>query len=553
MYNWTKFYSSKPMSKKSDKHPLFAFAAVSLLLLNLLGSIPNTALAKMTANQSAHKNSNKPLAGTAAYREVSDSDACYLLNRSTFGPRPGEIQALKSMGFTDYINQQLRPQSIAEAPIVTAYMASEHDLTASPLELYMNYGPPAVKAVVANSFSNSPDDKKDAQKIIRERERDLFKKVAQLRLMRALYSPRQLEEVMTDFWFNHFNVYAQKGLDRFLVGVYEDKAIRPYALGKFRDLLGATCHHAAMLFYLDNWQNSAPNLPGNMPNQPNGPRRFSGLNENYARELMELHTLGVDGGYTQQDVIQLARILTGLGLPPQGRRANAANVDPTMGDFFDERRHDFSDKMLLGHPIKGTGADEIDKALDILAAQPATAQHICYELAQYFVADKPPATLVSKLAARFKQTNGDIKAVLSDLFTSPEFWNPRYRQAKYKNPFRYTVSTLRATNAQPTDYQFIMGFLRQQGMPIYGCITPDGYKNTKEAWLNSDTLLKRIGFATSLGLGRLPQLVYPLPDYTVVGTIFGATLSKNTVRVITKAPPRLKLALLLGSPEFMLY
>ncbi len=550
------YKSIKQAAHQSKKSVIFIFATICLLLINMLGSIPNIASAKVSTTKTNKNTPSKPLTGQAAYREVSDADACYLLNRLSFGPRPGEVQALKSMGFTEYINQQLHPNNIPESPAVIAYLSSERDLSQTPLELLMNYGPPAVKAVETRSTISSPDSKKDAQKVIREKQRDLFKKVAQLRIMRALYSPKQLQEIMTDFWFNHFNVYAQKGLDRFFVGAYEDKAIRPYAIGKFRDLLGATCHHAAMLFYLDNWQNSASNLPNNPGNSPNpNPLRgrFSGLNENYARELMELHTLGVDGGYTQQDVIQLARVLTGLGLPPQGRRNMPANVDPTMGDYFDARRHDFSDKVLLGHPIRGSGADEIDQALDILAAQPATAHHICYELAQYFVADKPPATLVNRLAARFKQTNGDIKAVLSDLFTSNEFWDPRYRHAKYKNPLRYTMSALRATNAQPTDYDFIMGFLRQQGMPLYGCLTPDGYKNTKDAWLNSDTLLKRIGFATSIGLGRLPQLVYPLPDYTIAGTIFGATLSTNTVRVINKAPARLKLALLLGSPEFMSY
>lgn len=281
--------------------------------------------------------------------------------------------------------------------------------------------------------------------------------------------------------------------------------------------------------------------------------RFSGLNENYARELMELHTLGVDGGYTQQDVIQLAKILTGLGLPPQGRRALTLNIDPIMGDCFDEKRHDFSDKMLLGHPIQGSGEKEIEDALDLLASRPATAHHICYELAQYFVADKPPASLVDRMTARFKHTTGDIKAVMKELLTSDEFWDPHYRFAKYKNPFRYAVSALRATNAQPSNYAAIMGFLRQQGMPIYGCITPDGYKNTKEAWLNSDTLLKRIGFAADIASGHMKNVCPEPPDYTVVGTVFGATLSPNTVRVITKAPDKIKLALLLGSPEFMLY
>jgi uncharacterized protein (DUF1800 family) len=308
-----------------------------------------------------------------------------------------------------------------------------------------------------------------------------------------------------------------------------------------------------MQFYLDNWQNSAAPTSSDKTQNKNG--RFSGLNENYARELMELHTLGVDGGYTQQDVIQLAKILTGLGLPPQDKKAlaQASNINPIMGDYFDAKRHDFSDKILLGYPIRGTGENEIEQALDFLASRPATARHISYQLAQYFVADKPPASLVDKLTIRFRQTNGDIKAVLKDLFASSEFWDPRYRFAKYKNPFRFAVSVLRATNAKPANYDPIMSFLKQQGMPIYGCITPDGYKNTKEAWLNSNTLLKRITFATDMASGRMKNICPVPPDYTVVGTVFGASLSPNTVEVITSAPAQIKLALLLGSPEFMQY
>ncbi len=530
--------------------------AIFLLVSNLLIIIQNPGIAKSSPNKPSFSKQNKTLTGSASFRQVTDGDVCYLLNRMSFGPRPGDLQALKAMGIGNYINQQLNPKTIPEAQIISSFVSSDTDLTATPEDLFIAYGPPAVKAAVGASATITPDDKKEAQKMVRKEENQLNKKFAQLHIMRAQYSPKQLQEVMTDFWFNHFNIYGDKGLDRMWVGLYEDTAIRPYALGKFRDLLGATCHHSAMLFYLDNWQNSTPPHGGPLADGQNGnaPRgRFSGLNENYARELMELHTLGVDGGYDQQDVIQLAKILTGLGLPPRGRRAQVANIDPVMGDYFDEKRHDFSDKILLGHPIKGSGEDEVEKALDLLASRPATAHHIAYELAQYFVADKPPASLVDKLTARFQHSSGDIKAVLTELFTSNEFWDPRYRFAKYKNPFRYAVSVMRATNAQPSSYDAIMGFLRQQGMPIYGCVTPDGYKNTKEAWLNSDTLLKRIGFAAGIASGRMRNVCPEPPDYTVVGTVFGATLSPNTVRVITKAPDKIKLALLLGSPEFMLY
>ncbi len=476
---------------------------------------------------------------------VSDEEICYLLNRLTFGISPGDIQAVKAMGIKAFLNQQLNPQTITEAKTITDFINDDEALSMSPTALFIHYGPPAVKAAMQRSDSNNPEDKKEAQKEVHKIAHEVFQDNAQLRIMRALYSPRQLQEVMTDFWFNHFNISADKGIDRIWVGNYENTAIRPYTMGKFRDLLGATCHHGAMLFYLDNAENSAPSV------NKNG--KATGLNENYARELMELHTLGVDGGYTQNDVIQLAKILTGLGLPPQGRRALAAGVDTNTGTYFNERRHDFSDKVFLGQTIKGSGENEIEQALDILAGNPATARHISYQLAQYFVADKPPASLVRKLTNRYMQSGGDIKAMLEDLFTSNEFWDLQYRQAKFKNPFRYTISVLRATNAQPENYDPLLGFLRQQGMPMYGCLTPDGYKNTEDAWLNPDTLLKRIGFATSLASGYMKKICPQPPNYNEVGTVFSGNLSVGTQHVIGKAPDKLKLALLLGSPEFMRY
>ncbi len=319
-----------------------------------------------------------------------------------------------------------------------------------------------------------------------------MEQAVQARLWRAVESPRQLQEVMVDFWYNHFNVFAAKGLDHLWVGAYEEQAIRPYALGRFRDLLGATAHHPAMLFYLDNWQNTAPNSPGVRGKQ-------QGLNENYARELMELHTLGVDGGYTQEDVIALARILTGWGLGrPRGRDINKG------GFFFDPKRHDFSDKVFLGQTIHGSGVAEGEEALDILARNPATARHISFELAQYFVADEPPSALVERLRKRFLDTDGDIRAVLDTLFHSPEFWDQKYYGNKFKTPYQYVVSAVRATDMKVVNVRPLYGMLMQLGMPLYGCLTPDGYKNTRDAWLNPDAMTRRIGFATALASGRLP-------------------------------------------------
>jgi uncharacterized protein (DUF1800 family) len=367
---------------------------------------------------------------------------------------------------------------------------------------------------------------------------------------------------MTDFWYNHFNVYTGKGLDRVLCGPYEEQAIRPYVLGHFRDILGATCHHPAMLFYLDNWQNTAPreNRETAFAKGPGGKglggkNRPTGLNENYARELMELHTLGVDGGYSQKDVIELARILTGLGLagPRYNRNPNLEQVG-TFGAVFDKSRHDFTAKTLLGHRIDGSGEGEIEQALDLLARQPATAHHIAFQLAQYFVADSPPPQLVNKLSQRFTQTDGNIKDVMQTLLSSEEFWSPKYEHSKYKSPFRYVISTLRATGNEPQRLDVLNQFLQSQGQPIYGCLTPDGYKNTKDAWMNPDALVRRINFATAIGSGQLPGFNAEPPEYRTLGaTISAGKFTPQTVATIAKQPEELRSALLIGSPEFMRY
>ena len=355
---------------------------------------------------------------------------------------------------------------------------------------------------------------------------------------------------MVDFWYNHFNVFAGKGLDRVLVGSYEDRPqFGPYALGRFRDLLGATAKHPAMLYYLDNWQNTAPNSPAARGRQ-------SGLNENYARELMELHTLGVDGGYTQQDVISLAKVLTGWGL----RRAGQGAGDKT-GFYFDPKRHDSSDKVFLGQTIKGGGIEEGEQALDILAKHPATAKHISYQLAQYFVADRPPQALVDRLSQRYLATDGNIREVLNTLFHSPEFWDTQSFNAKFKTPYQYVVSAVRATGMEIKP-QAIATTLQQLGMPLYGCPTPDGYKNTEAAWLNPDAMTRRVSFATAIASGKMPggggaggkgvalSASTPADAVQLVKTL-GDRFSEQTRQTIAANPPQLRAALILGSPEFM--
>jgi len=359
-------------------------------------------------------------------------------------------------------------------------------------------------------------------------------------------------------WYNHFNVFAGKGLDHLWVGSYEQQAIRPYALGKFRDLLFATARHPAMLFYLDNAQNSAPGSRG-----PRG--KELGLNENYVRELMELHTLGVDGGYTQQDVITLARILTGWGLNRQNLRNGAGSAF-----IFDASRHDFSPKVFLGHPIRSSGEAEGEEALDILAKSPATAHHIAFELAQYFVADTPPPALTNRLAAKFRQSDGDIRAVLKALFTSPEFRDSV--GAKYKTPYQFVLSATRVAGVMVRNPRPLLSTMARLGMPLYGCQTPDGYKNTEAAWLNPDAVTLQINFATAFARGALPvdspppagleaQLISdPAPepvhrgepiDAARLEQILESSLTNRTRDALREAPAELHAALILGSPDFM--
>ncbi len=540
--------------------------------------------ADAAANESQGSNKNK------------NSQIIHLLNRITLGPGPGDLEKVKSMGVDAYIKQQLHPQSI-QMPEKLQKLSQADALKESPAKLFLTYGRPALKTIAQKGSSDKEEDKKELQKILRETYQRLYTETAGARLARGLESPAQLQELMTDFWYNHFNISIDKNLDHLWVGSFEEKAIRPHALGKFRDLLGATAHHAAMLFYLDNWQNTAAGANGNAANRRGG--RFKGINENYARELMELHTLGVDGGYTQKDVQELARVLTGLGLPPgagggfgnqnkQQRRQMAfdpmqmqdpqmqalqiqrnarsgvwngqgqqlpPNIDlnDSMGSFFDSRRHDYGEKTVVGYRITGKGEEEIEEVLDILAKHPSTAKHISYKLAQYFVADNPPQSLVDKLAKRFSQTNGDIALVMETLLKSPEFWDLKYQNAKFKSPYRYLLSSLRATKADLQNIQPSMGLLTQLGMPMYKCLTPDGYKNTKEAWLNPDNLINRLNFATAYGYGRFPGVRPGIYDPAVLADCIGPVLSDKTIDAVMNSPQNLRISLLLGSPEFMKY
>jgi uncharacterized protein (DUF1800 family) len=416
----------------------------------------------------------------------NEQKALHLLDRLGYGPRPGDLERVTAMGPERYIEEQLEPERIAQPPELRQRLAALDTAGLSAAELFRRYGPPARREA---------KDDEAARKQVQKAANRVAEQAMQARLLRAVYSPAQLQEVMTDFWFNHFNVFRGKGLeDRIWLGAYERDAIRPYALGRFRDLLGATAKHPAMLYYLDNWQSSVART------DLSGDSR-GGLNENYARELMELHTLGVDGGYTQKDVTELARILTGWTYLP--RLWEQGDDTPFT---FEPRRHDFGGKTLLNRHLEGTGEGEGENALDLLARSPATAHHISWQLAQYFVADDPPPALVDRLAKSFQQSDGDIREVLRTLFHSPEFWSADHVGNKFKTPYQYVVSALRAYGGPIYNFRPAMGALNQLGMPLYGCLTPDGWKNTQAAWLNPDAMVYRLNFATALGAGRLPLL-----------------------------------------------
>jgi len=392
----------------------------------------------------------------------------------------------------------------------------------------------------------------------------------QSKLLRAAYSERQLQEVMTDFWFNHFNVFLGKGAERYLVTAYERDVIRPRALGKFSDLLLATAKSPAMLWYLDNWQSVGPNSQAAGRGKNNG-KPSQGLNENYAREVMELHTLGVNGGYTQKDVTELARVLTGWTLeePRQGG-----------GFVFREPRHEPGDKIVLGHTFHEDGQREGEAALEMLAHQPATAHFISTKLAQRFVNDTPPPALVDAMTKTFLESDGDIKAVLRTMLRAPEFWDEKEYRAKVKTPLEFTVSAIRATGAELIRTQSVVDTLNRMGMPLYGAQPPTGYSMQAESWVNSGALLNRMNFALGLGTGKLAGVRVDIAklagistnadevQHTLEQALLAGSVSAQTHETIAKQlndplftgrklddPPKpvnsgAVAGLILGSPEF---
>ena len=473
--------------------------------------------------------------GAASPAAADEATIVHVLNRIAFGARPGDVEAVKAMGLEAYIDQQLHPERIADAALA-AHLAGLTTLTMSSREIASRFEQPMLEARrdkrqdQAAQASGAAPGQPPMPDPTQQRANAVLVELSEQKALRAIYSDRQLQEVLTDFWFNHFNVDARKGPERFMLTEYERETIRPHVLGKFRDLLEATAKSPAMLFYLDNWMSADPSGPHPARQSPQaarfgrgrggqtmfmpplarlqaqGKNAPKGLNENYGRELMELHTLGVDGGYTQKDVTEVARAFTGWTIET-----------PRLGGGFrfEPRLHDEGQKVVLGHTISAGGQHDGEEVLDILAKHPATARFISMELVRRFVGDTPPPALVDRAAARFRETDGDLREVMRTILTSPEFLSPNARLTKVKSPFEFLVSVMRATAMDVADDKAAVALVRtmqQLGMPLYMCQPPTGYKDTADAWINTGALVARMNVAVRL-VGKDQALAYGGPDF----------------------------------------
>jgi uncharacterized protein (DUF1800 family) len=484
---------------------------------------------------------------------VRPLDPAGVLDRVSWGATASDFERLRALGIQGWIDEQLRPDERVPLPAATAAQISAMTIEQTPL-------PQLVFALEAQRKSADAiaDDvaKKAAQHDYQLELNRLAREAATRSLLRDLYSPKQLQEQMTWFWFNHFNVHQQKHMIRAMVGDYEEQ-LRAHALGRFRDLLWASAHHPAMLAYLDNAQNAVKHI-----------------NENYARELLELHTLGVDGGYTQHDVQELARVLTGFGVnpndpvqvPPPRIRRELAGQYVRAGLFeFNPNRHDYGDKVVLGTTIRGSGPAEFEQVLDLISRHPATAHNVCRQIAQFLIAEQPPAELVDAMVREFARTDGDIAAVLRVGFAAPQFAASLH--AKFKDPMHYVVSAVRLAydgkpivNANP-----MVNWLNRLGEAPYNHQTPDGYSLAESAWSGPGQMAVRFEIAKAIGSGSagLFKTEGPNPaERPAFPQLANAMYYESTQRMLAPATrqaldqavsPQEWNLLLLSSPEFMLH
>jgi uncharacterized protein (DUF1800 family) len=460
----------------------------------------------------------------APWKASDEQQIKHVLNRLGFGVRPGDIERVQKLGIREYIEQQLHPERINDA------LADEKVLTFSSLgmkrqDLFEEYPNPQQLArqlglrnpnqkAASDAANTNPTNQKEqaaARRKLQEymkdnmlqRPQQLLQELISNRVVRGVHSERQLQEVMTDFWFNHFNIYWDKGADRWLTTDFEMNVIRPRVLGKFKDLLQATAQSPAMLFYLDNHLSTSPTQLAESAlrrraNNPNAKRK-PGINENYARELMELHTLGVDGGYTQKDVTEVARALTGWTIDQP--RMNASFI-------FRPQMHDRGEKTVLGQRIAANGGiQDGQRVIDILANHPSTARFISTKLVRRFVSDNPPQSLVDKVAATYTKTDGDIREMLRTIFYSEEFLSPASYGQKMKSPFEYAVSSIRALYGATDGNPQIGRAIGQMGQPLYQYQAPTGFPDRADQWMGDGALIARLNFAVSLTSGQIPARV----------------------------------------------
>jgi uncharacterized protein (DUF1800 family) len=466
-------------------------------------------------------------------RLTEDQKVIHFLNRTSFGPTREDVQKVNRLGIHAYLEEQLRPEKISDS-LVDEKLAGLKTMRLSSRELIELYPPPRQQAGQQEMMGQQQ----------MQGPRTVILELQQARLLRSVYSQRQLYEIMVDFWSNHFNVFSAKGADRWLTTAYDRDTIRPHALGRFHDLLLATAQSPAMLFYLDNWLSANPNAPAARMGGPNNRRR--GLNENYARELMELHTLGVDGGYTQRDVQEVARCLTGWTIrQPRGE-----------GSFyFEPRIHDTGEKVVLGNRIpSGGGVEDGLRVIDLLAQHPSTARFVSLKLARRFIADDPPPSLVNKAAEAFNKSSGDIPTVLRALIDSPEFYSPDIYQAKVKKPLEFVASALRTTGAEVQLSHQLLRYLGRMGEPLFLAQPPTGHPDVAASWTSPDMLLTRMNFATDLITNRIPGSrvrLEALGDKDAFARLIAPdSLSTATRSAVAEVEGSQAITLLMAAPEF---
>jgi uncharacterized protein (DUF1800 family) len=596
----------KPFSNDSrfTPHPpapnLRRFIASLLAVALFLAPYTDSALATPTTSAKDKKpKQDSVLKGLPISDLTVDEAIHHALNRLAYGPRPGEVERIKQLGLAKWIDQQLNPnsvndnalelrlESLATVRLTTAKLIEEYPQTKqaakqaglskdefkqqqaqskSEASASSSNGPPIsaeLDSGAASSMKQAPinaatpgalprglpsidpnivpraiaDDSKRPQRVIEE--------LAMAKMIRAVYSERQLQQVMDDFWFNHFNVFAGKGEDRYYLTSYERDVIQPHALGRFKDLLTDTAKSPAMLFYLDNFLSADPRaalrqaqeramrrqtrggrsrssrtMPPQNPQVQSKNKQLRGLNENYGRELMELHTLGVDGGYTQNDVTEVARCFTGWTI-------EKPRENPQFK--FDESMHDPDSKIVLGKKIHAGGMKDGEQVIEILVRHPSTARFISTKLARRFVSDSPPPALVSRMAATFKSSDGDIRAVLHTMIYSPEFWTRDAYRAKIKTPFEFVVSTVRTLGADVDSAMPLVQWVGRIGEPLYQCQPPTGYSDKAEAWVNAGALLNRLNFSLAFTANKVRG------SRADASSLFGADASTDSRQALDRA------------------